>query len=421
MTFEDLNKVIARYMLLEDQYIVKLLCAYVVAIRMPIPPPWLVIIASSSGGKSTLLNALADVLGFYAMDDATPKAFLSGAKTIGSPASLLHQLNPNTFLVIKDFSTILSKEKESKKAIIGLLRKIYDGEMNRNTGTGERLEWEGKLGVLVGSTTSFHTKMREFADLGERFILYTFTQPNKRKVGEIILDEEIKDSEAKIAMRKAFQEYLDESVKVPLVQPKLDAETKNDLLDLADLTTKARSSVEREEYGQDHNIIAVHSEEQIGRFLKQLKGLAYGLIAINRSEGYSEGLLPADRKCLYAVALDSIPAGRRQILMTMAKYNDVTINRLGITLGLPVQTVKIAVEDLNAFHVITKAEGLGKTITYTLNEPWAGIIRKFEDIESTGKSLDDEEEYAPLPSEAGEAIPIMSFDEIIDSGQSLGI
>jgi hypothetical protein len=274
------------------------------------------------------------------------------------------------FLVFKDFTTILSKDKESKKAVIGTLRKIYDGEMSRRTGQGDPLEWEGKLGVLGGSTTSFHTKMREFADLGERFILYNLKQPNKRDVGKLVFQNGIQDNEAKVEMRKAFKIFID-GIAAMKTQPVLDAQVQEDILDLADLTTTARSAVEREEYGRDHNMITPHLEEGIGRFQKQLMSLAYGLIAINSSEGKGLTLNDIDRKGIYSIALDSIPMIRRKVLVELAKYDGslVSLRTLSSNLGLPETTVKMSLEDLNAYHMVKK-QLVGKAISWFLQPQW---------------------------------------------------
>ena len=396
VSFQDLQNTIDKYLLLEDRYVVKLLCAFIVANRMPIPPPWLFIIASSSGGKSALLNSLANVRGFAPLDDMTANTFLSGMKKAGQETSFLHQLPTMPFIVMKDFTTILSKNKETKAAIMGLLRKIYDGEMSKRTGQGDKLDWEGKVGVLGGSTSSIHTKLREFSDMGERLLFYGFKQPDRRKLGEMILNKKIDDIEAKKAMREAFAGYLDSgSVNIPEEQPILDPETKKDLLDLSDLTTKARSAVERDEYSRDKRVLMVHYEEQVGRFLKQLMAMAYGLIVINLNETGQAIMLPEDRKALYGIALDSIPLMRRMVLQVLCEYDSASTKALGVRLGLPTDTVRHALEDLNAHQLVVKYEGMGRQDNWRLSNHWREIIGRFEGIKHTSKELEEPVAMAP--------------------------
>jgi len=370
-------------MLLADDGVVKLLCAYVVSIRLPIPPPWLFLLGASSGGKSMLLNSLAKVRGFKSLDDVSSASFISGARSGGQEMSLLFEIPKNSFLVFKDFTTILSKQKEARGAIIGLLRKIYDGELDKKTGNiSETQHWEGKIGVLGGSTSSFYTKMSEFADMGERTLAYIFKQPPKRELGKRIFKDGLNDFEAKDVMRAAFKAYLDDSGIIipekPADLPDFDEQTQEDILDLAELTTTARSSVEREVFDKDHPIIATHFEEQIARFQKELMAMAYGFMVLNKHDYGNSTLLPQDKKTLFNMALDTIPYNRRQVLTTLTRMGGSgTTKNLGKAIGLDNTSVKIAIGDLQAHKMATFTTGI-KSDTWELLPKWQEIITKFE-------------------------------------------
>lgn len=405
MLFQDLENIIKKYMLLEDKGIVKLLCAYVVALRIPIPPPWLFILGASSGGKSMLLNSLAQVRGYRALDDVTSASFLSGSRGGGEEMSLLHNLPKECFLVFKDFTTILSKQKESRGAIIGLLRKIYDGEMSKKTGNiSATNNWEGKIGVLGGSTSSFYTKMADFADMGERTLAYIFQQPSKRDLGERIFEDGLNDFEAKETMRKAFKTYLDDSdINIPPKVsdlPKFDRQTKDDILDLAELTTTARSGVERNFYDRDAPVMAKHFEEQIARFQKEIMALSYGFMLLNQHDTGQSILLPQDKKTLYAMALDTIPYNRRLILVQMAKLGfSSTEKSLSEYLGLDEKAIKIALGDMRA-HGMFISHASHSGISWELNPKWQDIIKKFEYMDMTPIEVKKEiENKQPLTSE----------------------
>lgn len=383
MVFNDLQSTCDRYMLLHDRLVVKLLCAYVMAIRLPIPPPWLFLLGASSGGKSMLLNSLANVRGFKSLDDVTSASFLSGARSGGQNMSLLNDMDTSGFLVFKDFTTILSKQKEARGAIIGLLRKIYDGELDKKTGNiAEVQNWTGKLGVLGGSTSSFYTKMADFSDMGERTLSYIFQQPTKRELGERIFEDGITDMEAKQKMRAAFKEYLDESnIIIPEsieYLPKFDRQTKDDILDLAELTTTARSGVERNQYDRENPIVQKHFTEQIGRFQKQLMAMSYGFMILNQHDFNDPLLLPSDKKTLYGIALDTIPYNRRIIMVQMTKMGGTAeVKNLSQALGLDNKAIKIALGDLHAHDMLTFHQGYSGEI-WELKNKWQSIIKKFE-------------------------------------------
>lgn len=405
MRFSELEQTVKKYMLLADPGIIKLLCAYVLAIRLPIPPPWLFILGASSGGKSMILNSLAKVKGFISLDDLTAASFLSGMKSYEGDNSLLTSM-PKTgaFLVFKDFTTILSKQKEQKAAIIGLLRKIYDGEMDKKTGNmSETMKWEGKIGVLGGSTSSFYTKMGEFADMGERTLAYIFQQPGKRDLGKRIFKDGLKDFEAKDSMRAAFKIYLDgNDFQIPEKTedfPEFDEQTQEDIIDLAELTTTARSSVERNVF-DNNSITATHFEEQIGRFQKEIMAMSLGFMIINKHETGAYELIPEDKKTLYGMALDTIPHNRRKVLVQITKMGgSATIKSLSKAIGLDNTAIKIAIGDMHAHKMITFHSTMSEEV-WELHPKWQNIITKFEYMDIT-----------PVKQEADEEPPISSYEQ----------
>lgn len=382
MTIQELENKVKEYMLLADDGIVKLLAAYPVCMQLEMPPPWLFIIGPSSGGKSMLLNALADVPGYIAMDDLTQNAFLSGAKLgNGKEASFLYRIRgtKNPFLVFKDFTTILSKGQESRQQVIGVMRKIYDGELNKSTGTGEDLEWKGKMGVLGGSTSTFHTKMADFADMGERIILYTFAQPNDVDLGNRIFDDTEKfnglvDFTARDSMREAFRNYVN-GIEIPETLPRFTAETREELISLASLTTRARSGVERDKFSRDKTIVAIHMQEQIARFLKELIAIAYGLIILNQNEGV-EGLTDLDKRILYRIALESIPMTRKRVLTELAKRGTTTAKSLSEGIKLSAETIERTMQDLHAHGLVTVTLNTYGT-SWNILPNWKNTIDRF--------------------------------------------
>jgi hypothetical protein len=406
MLCSDVEKIIESHMLLDDKGIVKLLCAYIISLRMPISPPWLFIIGPSSGGKSMLLKCLSKVSGYSPLDEFSVSTMLSGAKSSTVQTSYLKTLPNDAFMVFKDFTTYLSKNKEQLGAIVGILRKVYDGDMSKRTGLGEKLDWEGKVGVLGGATSTFHTSMRHFSDMGERIILYQFSQPDNVELGWYVLDEEKSEDDKanEEDMRTAFEEYLDNSgFEAFTILPKLTNEIKADLIDLADMTTRARSAVERDQYSQDKRIIAVHFREQIARFLKEMKAIAYGLIRINEHDGLGVALTNQDKAILYRLALDSIPMNRRLILEALTRFGTMTTERLSIQIGFDEKTIRFEVLDLVAHGMIEDIKTSTHTHSYRLKDRWSNLFMKFKGIkfETLPEPKPIPSEYIPTPEEAG--------------------
>ena len=154
-------------MILADKNIIKLLSAFVVSCRLSMRGPWLFLVSASSGGKSMLLEALQGCNNTHVIDDLTPATMASGMKgKHGEDNSLLSQFTYGSILIIKDFTTILSKDKEVQKAIVGQLRKIYDGDYVKRYGNGQNTDWHGKVSILAGVTSKVHTTMHQLTHIG---------------------------------------------------------------------------------------------------------------------------------------------------------------------------------------------------------------------------------------------------------------
>ena len=184
MTFEELQAKVDEYMLLSDRGIFRLLMAFMLARKLPQDPPFLFIVSSASGGKTKLLQLFTKVKGYTEMGDLTTNTFLSGSLRTDKETSLLHTLLPESFLVFKDWTTILSKYKEQMGVLMGQLREIYDGSFNKRTGHGDNLQWKGKVSLLAGVTTAMYVHQKDMADMGERMLYYHMKQPNNLLLGK---------------------------------------------------------------------------------------------------------------------------------------------------------------------------------------------------------------------------------------------
>lgn len=388
----ELETTIKKHMLLADPYIIKLLCSYVVAAKLPIRAPWLFIVGPSSGGKSMLLESLESLPLIFPIDDLTSTTFASGMKgKDGESNSLLHQLADNSTLVIKDFTTILSKDKEAQKTIIGQMRKIYDGDFLKKFGNGQKVDWKGKISILAGVTSKVHTTMYQLADMGERFLMYNLEQPDRIEQGMVATAN--LDTASKITdMKAAFVEFLTPLIDtLPQQMPQLSEDVRRSYVELAELATRARSAVERNEFSRDKEIRMVHFPEMTGRFATQLLVLACGIMVINGQPELTE----SDKQLLYKISLDSIPNLRRICLQALTQFREVETASLAVHLKYPAGTLRLALQDLAALKVIdyTKA---GNRDKWQLHDNYRQLMSRYEQITMTEEVLDGLE-VAELP------------------------
>src|SRR5215472_16603672 len=165
---------------------VKIVCSCFAAHRITDHPPvWAMCVAPSGSLKTAILQCLVGLPTVHFIDEVTPQTFVSGRipdREEGrrrrriekrEPASLLHRIGVDGFLVAADFSTILSMDERNRARILAQLRRIYDGHFTRQFGTEENLserEWKGRLTFLTGATPDIDHHYSVFRSLGERFV-----------------------------------------------------------------------------------------------------------------------------------------------------------------------------------------------------------------------------------------------------------
>jgi hypothetical protein len=405
MTLSELETIVRKHMLLADARIIKLLPAFVMAARLPINPPWLFIVGPPSGGKSQMLKSLEGCRGMFKIDDLTATTFISGMPNRnGESTSLLERLVPNSILLFKDWTTIISKEGESQSIVIGQMRKIYDGDISKSYGNTKQVNWVGKLSVLAGVTEKIHSSMEMFADMGERFLMFDFAQldsiQGRKDVGRRAADN-MDDSIAIGEMKPAFTDFID-NLKIPETLPVVDETTKEQIIDLAEFVTRARTPVLREKYNKEKPIIQVYKPERTPRFIKQVLGLAMGLQVVNGGP-----LTDYDRHILSSIALDSIQNIRRLCLKALTEYDQVETAALAVHLGYPTESLKMHLQNLATLNVVEFRKSRHGKDRWRLLDEYRVIMTEHDNIKQIGDIM---EEQVPAIEEVPPIVEEISYD-----------
>ena len=156
----DVLETFHRYLEIADDAGIILALATIVAHRLGGDPVWLFLVSPPSGGKTEILNALAGLPEVYRLSTLTASTFASGFVPKGKAAagdrrrvSLLYRLADagKTVVVMKDFTTVLSMNRDSRQEVLSQLREVFDGSFTKDFGTGESVSGEGRLAVIPAS------------------------------------------------------------------------------------------------------------------------------------------------------------------------------------------------------------------------------------------------------------------------------
>lgn len=408
--FIDLKKEFNKFLLLKDDGVLALLVDTIIANQLDGDSVWMFLVAPSSGGKSELLAAFNDVeFGgnklMFPISDLTTNTFASGQKKVGEETSLLHKMPSGSVMVFKDFTSMLSKNRDARAEILGQMREVYDGEYTKRTGTGKDIVWKGKVGAMAGATEIIYDYQEDFSAMGDRFIMYSMKQPGRQELLKFVMDkEEDPDSnkeEMRIYLKACVKSYvgfiLENMVDEGIV---LDEETKQNIIDVADFCTLVRSGVIIDK--RRGHVEFVPSAEMPTRMIHQLMTIAKAMIVRHKTEPLSGGdkaphnigkLTEAEEKILCKVAFDSIPKKRRMALKLLATYPvGITTKGLATSLNYESEVVKGWLSQLNGLGVCRR-EGKGGPVgdTWVLNRKYHDVVIKFENIKVKEGVLEDDE------------------------------
>ncbi len=156
--------------------------ATLVANRMPGPAVWLAIVGQSSGGKSTVLEALEALDYVHTIDDVSVAGLLSGSQGQDDEVTggVLAAAGDGDTLMISDMSTVTDMHHEARGRFMAALRRVYDGSYTRAVGTagGRSFAWGGdgrKIGFL-GGAVDLDEAVGMMGALGQRFVLYRLAE-----------------------------------------------------------------------------------------------------------------------------------------------------------------------------------------------------------------------------------------------------
>ena len=354
---DDVLAVFQRWLHLPDPGAVYVTCAAVAANRVEsFDPTWLILVGAAGSGKTEALTATSRLDSVHVVATLTEAALLSGTprKEAATNASggLLREIGDSGIIVLKDFGSILSMNRDARAAVLAALREIYDGQWTRAVGVdgGKRLHWQGRVGLLAGATTVIDQHHAVMAQLGERFLIHRISVDDAAAQGRSSLAHHGRER----GMRRDLAEAvaaLFAGVDLNNPPPLTPADT-NRLVALAVLVAQARSPVVRDGYRRE--IELVPDSEAPGRIVGALARLLTGLRLI----GVDEDTV---WKVIVKTGLDSMPAARRQALELLLGRDQATTTEIATALGLPNPTTHRVLQDLAAHDVVTReSQGEGK-------------------------------------------------------------
>lgn len=376
--------------------------AAVVANRADGDPVWLLLVGPPGGGKTETLGGIVGLADVHPAATITEAALLSGTpkKETAEDArgGLLRAIGTFGLVVCKDFGSVLSMNRDARASLMAALREIYDGSWTRHVGTdgGRTLHWEGKVGLIAGCTPSIDSHHAVMGAMGERFIQYRLPPIDGDALAARALSHLGSERTMRAEMAAAVRRVIDTVDPADMATSPTE-ETSAWLVRTATLAVRCRSSVERDSYSREVELIP--EAEAPGRLALVLLRIFNALRALGVESAEARRLVA---KC----ALDSMPAVRRAVLeAVIAAGGEPTTTTVAETIGYPTTTARRACEDLAAHGVLERRPGgQGKPDRWIVT-PWTrqrwGVPEKSAEMSGVPEKSD----HAPrtVPETSGEA------------------
>jgi hypothetical protein len=334
--------------------------------RLTGDPVWLLYISGSGNAKTETIQSVQGAGGIVTSTITSEGALLSATpkreKERDANGGLLRRIGERGILIIKDVTTILSMNRDSRAGVLAALREIHDGRWERNVGTdgGRSLTWQGRLVVIGACTTAWDTHREVIATMGDRFV--TIRSDSGAGTGRTAAGRRaIANTGAEVAMR---QELADAVAAVigrvnPSDETALRDHESEAILRAADIVTLARTAIECDYRGDP---IDAHAPEMPTRFAKQLAQVFRGAVAIGLSR-------PDALRLAIRCARDSMPPLRLAILADVAAHPHSPTRDVRRRLDKPRMTVDRQLQALHLLGLVTcdedEAQGIGSKVTTT--------------------------------------------------------
>jgi hypothetical protein len=265
---------------------------------------------------------------------------------------LLRQIGTFGIVLMKDFGSVLSMRPDAKAEVLAAMREIYDGHWTRHVGPegGRTLEWKGKVGLVFGVTPVMDAHHSVISGMGARFLLNRMT-PDPDQFRQALAHA----GAATQRMRQELAEAVARLFDRPRPDPRPLSEEEFERLNRAvAMAVRLRGAVDRDRHSRE--LEYVFGAEGPARLGLTLERLLAGLDTLGVDRAVALGVVET-------VALDSVPPLRRRAYEWLRDQKEedgsghaafVPTPKIAAAMGLPTNTVRRALEELTAYHLIRR-------------------------------------------------------------------
>jgi hypothetical protein len=339
----DALAIYRKWLYLDDDAPVLLVAATVVANNTEGDPLWALLVGPPSSGKTETLQGIAGLHYVHGASTITETALLSGTaareRDRDATGGMLRQIGEYGIILCKDFTSVLSQNKDTAALALAALREVYDGRWDRPVGAGggRVLRWQGKVGLVGGVTGSIDRYGQVVGALGDRYLLLRLPDVDPQAMATAALAQGSSQKAMRAELGEAMVGLIAGADESKVSRNLTPAEVKK-LVALATFTARARTTVERNGYTGEVQVEP--QAEGTARIVGQMRRLMGGLEAIGADE-------TTVWRTLGRVAVDCVPRLRTRVMrILMAAPEPVTTGKVAKEMGVDWKTANHHLGDL---------------------------------------------------------------------------
>lgn len=322
--FLEIKSFFIQILYIKDEDLIDVVFATVVSKAFPDEPVWLGIIGTPSSGKTEIIRSFGEkpTAYVYPTSKLTENALASGSD---STMPILAMELDGKLWTIKDLTTLISARPERAATIISIIREMYDGYLNVNSGMKGSTAKSGKTRttLIFGVTPIIDNKRIFKSSLGERIIYFRIpylSDEDEEKYLEKIMNSFFEDTKKRDIISKKVEKFMELINKLEVcvyniegfgsrISP--DKELYKFVYKLSNMVTTMRIEFEWDYKKQD--IEEVSDKEAEARILKQFIKLAFCLKIIRRKEKIGN----EEKTTILKMGMHTIP---RKLMIPLIKF-----------------------------------------------------------------------------------------------------
>jgi hypothetical protein len=336
---QSFKKALGQHLIIDDWQAIDIVLGLVASHKVGGEPMWTRIIGQSGSGKTEILRTLADHPDCEKLETLTPSAIRRGYVPENGMKlpTMLERIN-GKLVITKELAGMLTKDKDSRAEVFGLLRSVQDGELVADYGGIQGcIKQKSTFDWIMASTRYIDGQRMLDQQLGSRFMDLRWGAPLDRKS---MVVQSMGNTEGMITIRDEMAESMANvvsSVSTSYRVRDMDADMLETIADIALAIAAMRGAVPR-----NYHTGEVDEEpdcESGTRPAQYLARLACGLHNIGMTD------TAEIMKSLRRIAWDSLPPQRVSVLRAWIAGNK-TQTDIAKETGLSQRQVSDVIDDM---------------------------------------------------------------------------